>query len=376
VSCYSLFGHIERFFLMVDFAKPSCQRGLSLVEFLIAGALGVFLLAAVVLTFSDLRDNNRMLRSVSDLQEIGWAAIRLMERDIQMAAFGGCATGPNAVFSNVASDGPVSNLYEEAVRGYTVMSNGKWDSGAGSAVDPHAGVTAQVVGSDVITIVRASNASAGVLEGRMEDFDDPIIAASGAGITFNDNDLVLVSDCISAEVFEITDADTNDAGELVLEHDDTKNQSDALSKLFNGNAQVRHFSANTYYVGDTGREDASGDPISALYRVSHSGERVELVGGVETLQILYGEKLPGGRIRYSDVTDHSIDWSQVISVRFAMLVSGRERVLIDDDDNTYSLVGISVGPADSGTDVKHPSNRRFRRVFSSTIYIQNKVTSS
>lgn len=362
--------------LLLSIMPPARERGLSLVEFLIAGAMGIFVLAAVLQSFTALRDNNRVVRSVSDLQETGWAAIRLLERDIHMAAFGGCATGPNAGFNSVANNGPISDLFEEAIRGFTVNDAGNWISGPTSFVTPDPDATDPIPGSDLLTIVRASTVNAAIVEDRMTTFTDPVVVTPSVAITFNQDDIVMISDCKTADVFRITNDPDNGAPEITLAHDATGNSSPALSKRYRQNAQVRKFAANTYYVGDTGRVDAAGNPVSALYRVPHGGERIELVHGVESLQIRYGERLPSGQIRYSDVTTHDIDWSEVISVRLALLVSGDDRTLTEDDANTYDLVGIAVGPSGSGTDIEHPANRKLRRVFSSTIFLQNKVASS
>lgn len=355
---------------------PTRERGLSLVEFIIASALGAFVLTAVLQSFNALRDNNRVVRSVSDLQETGWAAIRLLERDVHMAAFGGCATGPNAGFNSVANNGPVSDLFEEAVQGFTVNDAGNWISGPNSVATPDPAVSNPIPGSDLLTIVRASTINADIVEDRMTSFTDPIVVTPNATISFNQDDVVLISDCSTADVFRITNNPDNGAPEVTLEHGASGNNSSALSKRYRQNAQVRQFAANTYYVGDTGRVDLAGNPVSALYRVPHGGERIELVHGVESLQIRFGERLPNGQIRYSDVTSHDIDWSKVISVRLALLVSGDDLTLPENDANTYNLVGIAVGPRGSGTDVEHPTNRKLRRVFSSTIFLQNKVASS
>lgn len=352
---------------------PKGTRGLSLVEVLVAGTLGIFVLVSVLQAFNAMRGNNRVVRSLSDLQESGWAAIRLLERDIHMAAFGGCATGETAGFNMVATNGPITSLYGEAIRGFTVNNTGNWVAGPSTVVTADPDATDPVVNSDVVTIARGSNLSATVVNDRMQNFTDAVVVEPNAELAFNRDDFVMVSDCTTADVFRVTNTPDNGAAEIALAHDSSENNSSALSKLYLRNAQVRQFVSNTYYVGETGRSDASGNPIRALYRVPHGGERVELVQGVETLQIQYGELLANGQVRYSDVTQHDIDWAKVVSVRVALLVSGEDRMLTADDANNYNLAGIVVGPAGSSANIQHPSDRKLRRVFSTTIFIQNKA---
>lgn len=350
------------------------QRGLSLIELLVAGTLGIFVLVSVLQAFNALQDNNRVVRSVSDLQESGWSAIRLLQRDVHMAAFGGCASGDSASFAMNATGVPVTDLFDDAIRGYTVNGAGRWQTGPTSVVPRDAGASDPVIHSDVITISRASAGKAQLLNTRlMSDLSDPVVASPGGTINFLKDDLVIVSDCAAGDVFRVTNDPDPTTGAVVLAHDNSANNSNDLSRLYDEAAEVRRFTTSTYYVGETGRDDASGNPITALYVVPHGGARQELVQGVETLQILYGEELSNGQIRYSDVRRHDIDWSNVISVRIAMLVSGLDRMLPEDDRNLYSLGGITVGPRGSRTQIQHPGDRKLRRVFSTTIFIQNKM---
>lgn len=352
------------------------QSGVTLIELLVGGSLGVLVLVSVIQAFSTMKDNSRIMRSVSDLQESGWAAVRLLERDIHMAAFAGCATGRTTAFTMHAQNSTLNNLYDDAIRGYSVTSGGKWKSGPSASTSAQAGAIDPVPFSDVISISRAASEGVSVVDNRMTNFSSPIVVTGDGSMSFEKEDYVLVSDCNASDVFRVTNEPDNDAAEISLAHDNSLNDSGSLSRVYLENAQVRRFFSNTYYVGETGRRDASGQPVTALYRLAHGGDRVELVQGVETLQVRYGERLNNGNIRYSDVNDHTINWGNVTSVRLSMLVSGMDRVLSEDDTNTYQLTGTEVGPAGSGADIQHPSDRKLRRVFSTTIFIQNKLEES
>jgi hypothetical protein len=96
------------------------------------------------------------------------------------------------------------------------------------------------------------------------------------------------------------------------------------------------------------------------------------------MQLLYGELLPTNLIRYSDVEDHSVDWARVVSVRISLLVSGSNAILAPgvSDDKTYTLAGVKIGSPSGSTAIKHPGDRKLRRVFSTTVNLYNKLAST
>ena len=62
-----------------------------------------------------------------------------------------------------------------------------------------------------------------------------------------------------------------------------------------------------------------------------------------------------------------VNWTDVVSVRIALLVRTAEESGPDLDTKTYSLAGIPFNPDD---------DRRQRRVFTSTIQLRNPIPAS
>ena len=68
------------------------QRGLTLVELMIAMLLGLFLLGGLLQIFISSKQTYRMQEGLSRLQENGRFAIDFMARDIRLAGYKGCSS--------------------------------------------------------------------------------------------------------------------------------------------------------------------------------------------------------------------------------------------------------------------------------------------
>ncbi len=66
------------------------QRGLSLIEIMVAMLIGTFLLGGAIATFINIKQTYRIQENLSRIQEAGWLAIELIGRDIRMTGYWGC----------------------------------------------------------------------------------------------------------------------------------------------------------------------------------------------------------------------------------------------------------------------------------------------
>ena len=88
--------HLCRQYVSIHPSKTSAptsrnQRGLTLVELMIAMLLGLFLLGGLLQIFISSKQTNRMQEGLSRLQENGRFAMDFMTRDIRLAGFMGCS---------------------------------------------------------------------------------------------------------------------------------------------------------------------------------------------------------------------------------------------------------------------------------------------
>jgi type IV pilus assembly protein PilW len=93
-----------------------------------------------------------------------------------------------------------------------------------------------------------------------------------------------------------------------------------------------------------------------------------IVEGVENMQFQYGidTDLDGAANQFS-AADKVTDWSQVMAVRFALLVNSLEPVSREKDEATYVLLDAPEIPA--------ASDMLRRRVFFGTVVLRNKTQS-
>ena len=344
-------------------------RGMTLVEIMVAMALGAVLLGGILQVFSSLNSTSRLSGSLSDMQESARTAINIITKDTRLVGYKGCADP--ALLENIniiAVPEPTDNLNDSGIQAWEVEAATGWSGGSHSDIE---GTSAEdaVIGSDVITIQRASTDSL-QLTGNM-GADNANIQTEDNSIGIEAGDAVLISDCESADLFRATSA-SNSSGTTTFAHSTSNNSSNRLSKAYGTDAEILKFIDNTYFVADTGRNTERGDDIFALYRKNEDGIS-EIVEGIENLQVQFGEELTTGNIRFDDA-DNITTLANVTTVKITLLVSSHGRVLEGDDEFEYPTVSGKAtreGHSSEG-DVTFPNDRRLRQTFSSTIKLRNR----
>lgn len=359
------------------------QQGLSLVELMIALMISSFLMLGVFEIYLGSGSTDRLAHAFARVQENGRLSIDILTRNLRMAGYQGCID-PDLVDMNIiANDPPTTDLNNESITGW---KSGDTAWSVANRPDELDFINDVPAGSDIVSIQYVSPTGVGVLcQGNKQS-----CIAVNANVKIDSNsigltkyDVVVVSDCISADLFRVTNMvkDTDDF--VTLAHSNSTNTSNNLSKAYDEDAQVMSYRSFSYYVRDTGRDNSQGEPIYALYQFnplwndgsSQIGKESELVEGVEQLQILYGQRRTDGNLRFVDATDGNLVFSQVEALRLAVLVSHSEPVLSDDDAKTYKMPGSDVEPQGATTpDAEHPGDRRLRKLFSTTIYLRNRAS--
>lgn len=323
--------------------QRSRQAGFTLVEILVAMVLSLVLLGGVVQIFGSTRTSYRVHDSVTQLQETGRFAMETMSRDIRMADFWGCADGIGKVTNGLDPNGGA---------GYVDYTGGGIGGTDGAAGAPD-------------TLLLRGGFGTGL------SVQAPFGPQSSANIQvavnngFQQSDILLVSDCTSADIFQLTNANPDGTGTLV--HNTgvpgitpgnlspvacTGANAHCLSKVYDNNATVFGVQQITYGIG----VGASGEP--ALLR---NGQ--ELIDGVEDLQILYGEDTDGDGAanRYVNATQVT-DMETVVSIRLA-LVTRSTQINVASVGQNYSVLGTNNVSADT----------RLRQVYTATIGIRNRL---
>ncbi|MDJ0758573.1 MAG: PilW family protein [Woeseiaceae bacterium] len=320
------------------------QRGLTLIEIMIALLLGLIITAGMIQVFSSTRQSNRVHDAIARMQETGRMALEVVARDVRMADFWGCAADIANVTNNLNTAG-----------------TGFIDFGTGGILGTDGG------GLVPDTLVLRSGINRGIL------IQPPFGPATSADVTLptsnglSQGDIVLISDCENADIFQITNADPDSTG--LIGHDTSNavepgnvNITDpgcaganahCLSKVYAADANVFGTQEVSYAIA-TGSE---GEP--ALFR-----NGLEFLDGVENLQILYGEDTDGDFVaNYYVPANQVVDMLQVISIRFAVVVRSAADRLTDGANQTYAVLGTNVTAGDT----------RLRQVYTSTVTVRNRL---
>lgn len=350
--------------------SPSKQKGITLVELMIASAMGLFLTLGVTTLYIDSKQTDKTGSAMASIQESTRIAMDTLAREIRMAGFQGCADSKSVNLEVIAKNPPTTDYSKSALQGWEVTNTSWVPTGyAGTSV-----ATDAIIGSDVIKVQRGI---AGTTTTDPESVSNANIKVSDNNFGFVQGDAVMVSNCESADLFRIT---SNPDSETWA-HASSNNTKNRLSTIYSAGGTVYRFSSTFFYVADTGRDDAQGEPIYALYRQSDSmssgggmNAAEELVEGVESIQLLYGHRLSNDNIRYvpaSSLGDD--DWQDVVNVRIGLLVSSKEKARSQPDTQSYSLPGVTIVPESEGGDNTHPGDFRLRKTFTLSVTIRNRA---
>lgn len=375
------------------------QSGLSLIELMLALALGAFLVLAVVSVFLANKDAARRENSLARLQETGRFALDRIRADIHRAQYLGCNTGEVFLVDmidnpNAAGFGPALN----GLRGYEREGNGAWRAAPPVTDLPPAVRGAQSArggggarhGSDVLSVRMAKRLQA------REPGKALLTAAvlpSSTSVSINDNPdcaikqgsrVVLTGCALTAHRFRVSNAPACSArrrsNPATLEFAAPANATNRIDIPYDTSAELLLFEEAVWFVSDTGR-DRQGQDVWALFRQVNEGRPQEMIEGVEHMQIRFGQRVRASdSIRYVDPSDAELNaldnYEGAISVRIALLVQSFERVRNDDDERTYVLIDEpvpgSAGAAPAGSQgALHASGPVQRGVFSSTVTLRN-----
>ena len=356
------------------------SKGMTLIEIMIALVIGSLLMVGAMGLFIS---NKRIYKEQDDmgrLQENARFAMDILLRDIRMSGYVGCSNDASTVNNTLTFDNggtpalvttqPENLLnYTNPIEGSENAANWLPDDTAPS--NSTEVVASMVAGTDGITLryfaaLDSTVAMNGTTDGAIGT-TIPVTCTPdcASNVTLAEN--MVISDCASSDIFDVT---TVNVGSLA-------HANSALSKSYPSTAQISRYVANRYYIG-TG---ANGRP--ALFRYTYAqdindlntngstvdfvAQSQELIEGVQSMQILYGEDTTATPDFIADIYRNAAavaDWSDVVSVRIALLLETVEENFHGDiDSNTYNLLGTVVPAA---------NDYRRRRVYTTTVQVRSR----
>ena len=303
----------------------SRQRGLSLIELMIAVTIGLLMLTALASMYMGASNNNRELARSSRQIEDGRYALQTITDDIALAGYLGYFTNPvaPAVLPDPCEQNDMTTIRTGsalAVQGYDAPAT------VPAPLSGCLGDAEHVSGTDILVVRRA----------------DSNVTASGS--------------LLANEIYLQANADVNNSANPVV-NTGTLANFPLLLKDNTTLAPIRKLHVHIYFVAPcsvpaggvsncSGATDDNGNPIPTLKRLEltldSGGSRVWLVTpiaeGVENLQIDYGVDSDGDGVPDSfSAAPATADWSNVVAANLHLLVRNTEKSQGYSDLKTYDL---------------------------------------
>lgn len=352
-------------------------RGFSLVELMVALTIGLIILAAVSTLFVNSKQSYTTQDSLARLQESARFAMHFLIKDLRLTGYYGCVSdiAPDSVYSTLNGSDFAYNTQiplegVNNIGGTEATPSGQWYPSATTAMPANA-----IPGTDAVAIRLAESSSTIFLDEEMPNSSATLKVNAITGLSTND--IIMISDCSSADVLQITQINNTDPHLVHNTGAGTPgNSTKILSKAYSpstglGGTRIMKFKTNTYFI----RRGVSGNP--ALFRRENTGTPVELVDGIEQLQILYGVDTDGDKVpnRYLKAGEAGLttaaEWKTVVSARLGILArtlddaaTGRSKEF-DKDTGQYDVDG------DGTFEVDNPGDRYKRRLFQSVVQLRN-----
>lgn len=328
---------------MVMRSSPQRQRGVSILELMIAITIGLFLLAGLVSVFATSNQAYVELGRASQQIENGRLAMQYLTDDIGAAGFYGRFSGSLPVGSAPIAPCESSNLTN--LKNDAALPLYGYDAPASvpTALTTCLSAANFVPGTDILIVRRVDSTMAAG-----DAASIPAGALTNGVIYMQAN-----ADSTATPVFGVgSGVAATDQATFALKN------KDAVSF-----APIRKWHVDIYFIapcsipnggGDTctGGADDNGAPVPTLKRIELTSNGVlsivPLVEGIENFQIDYGVDADGQGVpdgAYTTAPATATDWSNVVAVRVSVLARNIEATNGFTDTKIYDMgAGGTVTP--------------------------------
>lgn len=308
------------------------QRGFTFVELMIAMTIALVVMATVSMIMVDSGSAYRLTEGLNRTQENGRFAMFFITEDIRKARQMGCS--PTTIVNHLNSPADYYVAGQNVV-GYTYTGSGNSPSDWTPTL-PAVFSTGDVVpDTDVIAITRAGDSSIVITPPYMTTPAGALHVEPGSDL--DQGDIVLITDCINAELFQITAPSDPGANGTIVHSTGgghtPGNATKPFSKIYGTGSMIISLMTKYYYIG-TG---AGGAPALFVLGGNSVLADAELVGYINDLDAEYGQDTDSdGSVDLYSFADSVADWSQVNTVRVSVVARTPEKVSVTHDYRTQT----------------------------------------
>jgi type IV pilus assembly protein PilW len=364
------------------------MQGFSIIELMIAMLLSLVLLAGVGQIYVSSKQSYRVTEEIGRMQENSRFAMDVLTKEIRMAGFSPCPpTDEVAITLNAGLPADTYDFGNGAIIGYE--AGGTFASSFPATGN---GAGARVADSDGFMVKRGGDTTYSIESHVETSAQFKVVDANG----LEDGDVLMVCDANNTAIFQTSNV-TFASGTVVHPSGNAGMSPGNCSKGLgfptdcgsaNGNgytyeddAVIVKFISTIYYVGVS--SDGTGRSLYRQRLLENSGATlgagaaVELIDGIETLQLLYALDTDGDTQAERYVSADNVTaagscgatpctWNNVIGVRLGLLMATQNQVASSTDTKSYNIAGNVFDDTDHGND------KRLRTVYTSTVKIRNR----
>ncbi|MDC0661187.1 PilW family protein [Marinobacter sp. SS21] len=350
---------------------PSRQRGLSLVELMIAMALGLVMMAGLTQIFISNQRSFTLSQALAYVQESGREGAAILAREIRNADYWGCLSEATEVVSNL-NGGSGSDLLDNLTMGVQVY--------------PDTDATNQIVDGSHVIVLRGIDANNPIRVNRVPSGEAATLEVNDAS-SISQGDILMVSDCQNANIFQVTNNPSHNNSDQVVHNTGGTvtpgNEEQDMPKAYTDNASIFRPTVVRYSVqfDEDGRRalvmerlqlSNNGGTASAL------GDPIELVGDVRDLRTAIGlDTSDAGAVDSwaappaQDDANAANTLAQVLALRVSLLIRSQDQ-FAGDAPGDYCFPGW-LTCADAATGLQTPTDRALYRSYTFTASIRNRI---
>ncbi len=378
------------------------QSGFTMLEILVALALGVAILTAAISMQIQHRKGFKLSNNKLQMQTNAKFAIEFISQSLRSAGNMGCRNGKELTKGELRKATDECNYgvciafnnpqvaYADFRTGYEILG---YEYAGGLVPTPPIAFTFVAnteynADSDIITVAGGYGEVYPLAsDDEIQPVDDrfQLDMSNIQQIRLKQSQYGLLSSCQGAYFFKVTSSDAGIAAGVIqwggggAGDDNATGQADKFANLvgtgIRGNREFRRAAVTSYFVGMDPLNDPQGVPY--LYQ-DVDGESKRLVKGVEEIQILYGlsdnptRRNIADRYLTADVIAAGSSptnnlWARVVSVRIGLIMRSEEQVYATDQTQTKTLECVNYTQT-----VK--TDRFSRSTYCAEVSIRNRLT--
>lgn len=342
------------------------DTGFSLVELMVALAVGMIVILVVAQFFSATRSSYLQSDASGRLQENARFSMDVLATDIRMAGYMGCMQ--DVPVNNIAT--PSGNdffTFSKAVQGY-IQGSGTVPGGLPSWSEVKAGTS-------VLALKRGESTSSR-LDGNL-DPNNANIQIKGNLSAIQDDEILMISDCTHADVFRVNNVSHNGVvvpvtTTVTVNHSSGKNTDSKLSTPYQGGSELMRLVSRIYYIG-SGTGTCPADTVCRVNLTVSAGNPVgqieSLISNVEDMDLLYGVDANGDKVADKYLAASAISdtqWSAVVGVQINLLLRSENDKITAGKQSAYWYNGSTQTPTSA-------SDRYLRRSFTQLVTLRNRT---